>query len=396
MTVHSVEPYPIRVQSKEHSLSLPGLLIPPTVRRLFRRVFPHRPPDFAELWERTCQKWIVASVEVHDYNGPVLVVHGWLMAAPELRSSVGFRVNGEEFAKTEYPLARPDVVERSPYATNADECGFILWKRLSDPDTGDLEFTCVDTRTGKPLGVEYRPFQFPGTKRLGPLPTGPHMKRVIGEDSVFSFAMGGFTAYRRLEEAVRDIVGESLTAFPCVLDWGCGCGRVSRYFLTLDGCRLTGVDVDEENVAWCRAHLTNGWFATVPLRPPTEMSEAGFDLAFGISVFTHLSEPEQFAWLAELRRVVRPGGLVLMSFHGEASVVWSGLSAERYARLRSRGFCEQANPLYDANLGEPDYYKDVFHTKEYVRREWGKYFEVLSILPCFVAHQDLVVMRRTE
>jgi SAM-dependent methyltransferase len=375
-------------------LSVAARLIPPPVRRLFRRVFPHRPPDFADLWDRSCQKWIVASVEVQDIGGPVLVVHGWLMAPPDLRPHVGFRANGEGFAKTEYPLPRPDVVERSPYAANAESSGFILWKRLAGPDAGDLELTCVDERTGKPLGVEYRPFHFPGADRLGPVPDGPHMKRVIGEASAVSFALGGYTAFRRLEEAVREVAGESLAAYPRVLDWGCGCGRVSRYFLRLPGCQLTGVDVDEENVGWCRERLSAGTFATVPLRPPTQLPEARFDLAFGVSVFTHLSEPDQFAWLAELRRVVRPGGLALMTFHGEASVVWSGLTAERYARLRGRGFCEQANPLYDADLGEPGYYKDVFHTREYVRREWAKFFDVLAILPCYVAHQDLVVMRR--
>ncbi len=375
-------------------MSAAAHLIPLPVRRLFRRVFPHRPPDLAELWDRTCEKWLLASVEVQDHAGPVLVAHGWLMAPPDLRPHVAFRVNGEEFAKAEYPLPRPDVVARSPYAAHAADSGFILWKRVAGPDPGDLDFTCVDARDGKPFGVEYRPFHFPALARIGPLPDGPYRKRVIGEESAVSFALGGYTAFRRLEDAVREVAGESLTAYPRVLDWGCGCGRVSRYFLQQSGCQLTGVDVDEENVGWCCEHLPGGSFAAVPLRPPMELPDAGFDLAFGVSVFTHLSEADQFAWLAELRRVVRPGGLVLMTFHGEASVVWSGLSAERYARLRGRGFCEQANPLYDAELGEPDYYKDVFHTREYVRREWGKYFDILAMLPCYVAHQDLVVMRR--
>jgi hypothetical protein len=158
--------------------------------------------------------------------------------------------------------------------------------------------------------------------------------------------------------------------------------------------RVTGADVDPENVGWCRANLPGGSWDVVPLRPPTELPTAGYDLAFGVSVFTHLGEPEQFAWLEELRRVVRPGGLALMTFHGEASLVWSRLSAERYTELRRDGFCEQPNPLYDADLGEADYYRDVFHTAEYVRREWGRYFEVLAIKPTRVAHQDLVVMRR--
>jgi SAM-dependent methyltransferase len=179
-----------------------------------------------------------------------------------------------------------------------------------------------------------------------------------------------------------------------VLDWGCGCARVSRYFLPLPGCQLTGVDVDPDNVGWCRANLPAGTWDVVPLRPPTRLPDAAFDLAFGVSVFTHLKEPDQFAWLAELRRVLRPGGLALMTFHGDASVVWSGLAAERYTALRRHGIGDQANPLYDADLGEADYYRDVFHTTEYVRREWGRYFEIVDVKRTWIAHQDLAVMRR--
>ncbi len=368
-------------------------LVPPPVRRLFRRVFPHRPPDYAGLWERTCQKWVIGSADV---VGGDLVVTGWLVVPPKLRPHIGFRLNGEPFDRVQYPLPRPDVAARNPYIDGAAESGFVLWKKLADPtaNPGDLDLTAVDTRTGGPLGPAYLPYHVPGAKRLGPVPDGPHMRRVIGEASAFSFAMGGYTAFRRLERAVRDATGRELSAFPAVLDWGCGCGRVSRYFLQLPGCRLTGVDVDPENVGWCREHLPGGAFEVVPLRPPTRLPEAGFDLAFGVSVLTHLGEPDQFAWLAELRRALRPGGLALMTFHGEASVVWSGLSGERYAALRRDGFCEQPNPLYDADLGEPDYYRDVFHTADYVRREWGRYFEVVGIKPTWVAHQDLAVLRR--
>jgi SAM-dependent methyltransferase len=218
--------------------------------------------------------------------------------------------------------------------------------------------------------------------------------RVIGEPSAFSFAMGGYTAYRRLEEAVRDHTGDALSAYPRVLDWGCGCGRVSRYFLQTPGCRVTGVDVDPDNVGWCRSNLPGGRWEAVPLRPPTDLPDGGFDLAFGVSVFTHLRESDQDAWLHELHRVLRPGGLALMTYHGEASVVWAKLSAERHTALRRRGIADQPNPLYDAELTEDDYYRDTFHTEGYVRRVWGRHFDILAVRGSDVAHQDLVVMRR--
>lgn len=368
-------------------------LIPPTVRRLLRRVFPHRPPDFAGLWRQTSQKWVLGEAFP---RGGRWNVNGWLVAPPDLRPHVEFRLNGELPDRTVYPFARPDVAAYLGFIPDAEASGFAVWKRLPEDsaDPGDLTLTVVDRRTGQPLGWDYAPYYVPSAARVGPLPAANQMARVIGEPSDFSFRMGGYTAFHNLQRAVRDATGSDLTAYPRVLDWGCGCARVSRYFLPLPGCQLTGVDVDPDNVGWCRANLPAGTWDVVPLRPPTQLPGAAFDLAFGVSVFTHLKEPDQFAWLAELRRVLRPGGLALMTFHGDASVVWSGLTAERYAALRRHGIGDQANPLYDADLGEADYYRDVFHTTEYVRREWGRYFEIVDVKRAWVAHQDLAVMRR--
>lgn len=359
-------------------------------RRLFRRVFPHRPPDSAELWRAACTKWVVGSAQTAEGR---LVAHGWLTASPALRPHVGFRVNGRSFDQVDYPLPRPDVLARHSYADGAKDSGFVLITPSRD-DEVDLELTAVDERTGAPLGWDYAPVFVPAASRAGPLPSTGQVARVIGTGYEFEFRMGGYTAFRRIEQAIRDAAGEPPTAFPRVLDWGCGCGRVSRYFLSLPGIRVTGVDVDPDNVGWCRSNLPAGTWDVVSLRPPTILPTAGFDLVFGVSVFTHLKEPDQFAWLGELQRVVRPGGLALMTFHGDASVVWSGLTAERYAELRRAGLCDLPNPLYDADLPESDYYRDTFHTVEYIRRQWGRYFDVLSIHPSFITHQDLAVMRR--
>jgi len=46
-----------------------------------------------------------------------------------------------------------------------------------------------------------------------------------------------------------------------------------------------------------------------------------FDLIFSVSIFTHLPEKMQIAWLEELRRASKPGALVLSSVHGE---LWYG------------------------------------------------------------------------
>ena len=44
--------------------------------------------------------------------------------------------------------------------------------------------------------------------------------------------------------------------------------------------------------------------------PPLLFPDCAFDLVFAISVFTHLDEQYQLAWLAELRRVAQPGAIL--------------------------------------------------------------------------------------
>jgi SAM-dependent methyltransferase len=227
-----------------------------------------------------------------------------------------------------------------------------------------------------------------------PWPDPVRRRRVHGDTDLTAFRRLGGTAFLQLREALRRCLSADLTDFPRVLDWGCGCGRVLRHFADLPGCRVTGVDVDADNVEWSREHLPFADFATVPLHPPTALPAGGFDLAFGVSVFTHLREPDQFEWLAELARVVRPGGVVLVTYHGAAAVATSRLPKALHERLGRHGFLDFANELYDAALPEPDYYRNTYHTDEYIRREWGKYFEVTTLLPLWIGSQNLAVLRR--
>lgn len=105
-----------------------------------------------------------------------------------------------------------------------------------------------------------------------------------------------------------------------LLDWGCGPGRVIRHLPAVVGAggRFTGTDANAQSVAWCRAHLPGLDFLHNGLRPPLAAAAGAFDAAYGISIFTHLSGPAHALWLAELRRVLRPGGVLLLTTHGAA------------------------------------------------------------------------------
>jgi len=43
--------------------------------------------------------------------------------------------------------------------------------------------------------------------------------------------------------------------------------------------------------------------------PPMSYEDNMFDFVYSISIFTHLPEDMQFAWLQELQRITKPGGI---------------------------------------------------------------------------------------
>jgi len=67
-----------------------------------------------------------------------------------------------------------------------------------------------------------------------------------------------------------------------------------------------------------RHRLVHWRIAVEKTQPPLPFPDNSFDLIYAVSVFTHLSEEHQRTWLPELRRVLRPGGrLLLVDIGGE-------------------------------------------------------------------------------
>lgn len=98
-----------------------------------------------------------------------------------------------------------------------------------------------------------------------------------------------------------------------VLEFGAGCGRVARWWIERSPAAFHGCDIHPKLVAWCQGHLA-GDFRQTKLDPPTPYEDGAFDLVYALSVFTHMHEANASAWLAELARIVRPGGLALLTF----------------------------------------------------------------------------------
>lgn len=137
------------------------------------------------------------------------------------------------------------------------------------------------------------------------------------------------------DEFLRLFIAEAgLQPHERVLDVGSGIGRMARplaAYLRPPGS-YEGFDVVPDGVAWCRdryaaahphfrfqvAEVRNGLYRPDAGVPASEYTfpypDASFDFAFATSVFTHLLPDEADRYLAEMARVMRPGGRLLLTF----------------------------------------------------------------------------------
>ena len=144
------------------------------------------------------------------------------------------------------------------------------------------------------------PFAFASSSPL--LPTSAGSSRAAG---------GGPRASTRASRATAS----NLAKVAPILDFGCGCGRVTRYWAD-QAVEVHGSDLNPKLVAWCRSGLAFATFAANGLEPPLAYADGRFGFVYALSVFTHLPETLQVAWMEELRRVLRPGGHLLLTTHG--------------------------------------------------------------------------------
>lgn len=199
----------------------------------------------------------------------------------------------------------------------------------------------------------------------GPLPP-PALRGRVGQSSRRVFAEVGRDGSRQILDAFARTRNPA-RAYPAWLDFGCGCGRISRFVGRSPAVeRLHGVDVDAALVAWAGARLP-GSFATMGPEPPLEFETESFDLVYAISIFTHYTEREQFRWLEELSRILKPGGLLIATTISPLQAGgFQGLSEHDFARLAERGFvCVNADSqAFNERV--------AFHSPEYLREHWGR------------------------
>jgi ankyrin repeat protein/SAM-dependent methyltransferase len=213
-----------------------------------------------------------------------------------------------------------------------------------------------------------------------------------GDDDGYLY--GGVTVAAGLRAALNAI-GKDIRQFENILDFGCGSARVLRWFRDLiPAASLSGCDINAEAIQWCSENVSFARFANNGPLPPLPYPSGSFDLVYGVSVFTHLDEEYQSMWLAELQRITKPGGVILMTVHGEEEAA-RVLPPEELAAFQDSGFLyKKASEATSVNK-MPEFYQVAFHSQRYVESAWARFFRIVGYFKhgCMYL-QDVVAMLR--
>jgi SAM-dependent methyltransferase len=184
--------------------------------------------------------------------------------------------------------------------------------------------------------------------------------------------------------------GASLESVGALLDFGCGCGRVLRHWADLEGPEIFGSDYNEGLAAWCEANLLFVTASVNQLAPPLGYEDGQFGLVYAISVFTHLPDDLERAWIDELSRIAAPGGLLLLTTHGDSYA--DRLDESERAAYDSGDAVVRWPSVAGSNLCT------TFHPEAYVREQLAPELELLEHTPdggtVGDRRQDLVVLRK--
>jgi SAM-dependent methyltransferase len=250
---------------------------------------------------------------------------------------------------------------------------------LDDAAWHALLLRSVETR-------EVEGIRFPG------FPDAGLQRRFVGSDG--ATALREAFGYVLHVKAVAARCGVAIAPGCRLLDFGCGWGRFQRIWWKDVGAEcLFGCDIHEPAIALCRELGVPGHLDRLYHWGRLPYADASMDVVSAYSVFTHLSEAAHRHWLAEIARVLRPGGILALTLepprfldyvaaippddpgHWQAQLRrFAGEVPALRARVAAGGFAFL--PTGSGADFAPEAYGDAVVPRAFVEREWAVWFTV--------------------
>jgi SAM-dependent methyltransferase len=319
-------------------------------------------------------------------------------------------------------LAAAELFERElipgALAVEGNHVSAMLYERLSTENIAEIEARILGTPelahflAGDPVLATRRyaslafgiwlgvPGLLEGTGLIGAQPP----------DEIHAMARGPLSAGGGLYEA--DLVtsamasaGVEMAEIARGLDFGCSSGRVVRVLAAAyPDADWHGCDPNTEAIAWASDALPGIDFFVSGNEPPLPLTDGSLDLVCAISIWSHFEPQLGLRWFEEMHRVIRPGGHLVCTTHGETSIGYyakQGLrtgrqSLEIAAALYSRGswYAPEFGAAGDWGVVNPAW-GTAFVSAEWMLTNLLPRWRVLEFAPGRnQENQDVYVLRR--
>ncbi len=207
---------------------------------------------------------------------------------------------------------------------------------------------------------------------------------------------------RRDTQQMLDILGRagaSPEELGHILEFGCGDGRMIRWLEHLaDGREIWGTDIHAGRIMWCKQNLGAPFrFLTTTTVPHLPFEDRYFGFIYAGSVFTHIDDLAD-TWVAELRRILRPGGKLFMTVHLRNDIP---LLRDKYPHSALARYMHNL-PVYDeyirSDFGMFTIGRSsdscVFYDIDYLRGSLEPMFRILSITEEVRLYQNALLLER--
>ena len=230
-----------------------------------------------------------------------------------------------------------------------------------------------------------------------PVPPEELRWRSTGMRSADDFLQSGRNDLEFFDTQALGKDGKSFRSFESILDFGCGCGRLIRSLRSFcePSAAIHGTDIDPVAIKWCKENIPDASFFLSDGLPPLPFTDKSMDLIYACSVFSHLDAEHQFRWLAELQRILKPDGYLLLTFRHDVEQVADPAARERVSgELRRDGIAFMTTDAWEGVF--PSWYGETYHSQDYVWKNWGSYFEVRHVIKAGAIPEDTAVLRALE
>ena len=168
-----------------------------------------------------------------------------------------------------------------------------------------------------------------------------------------------------LDRSILDLFSAQLTGRGPVCDMGCGPGHIARY-LADRGLEMIGVDLSPGMLAQATALNPDIEFHRGNMLELDQADQSWAGIAAFYSII-HIPRAQVGTALAEMRRVLKPGGLLLLAFHmGDEDLheteVWGhqiDLEYTMYGADEMMGYLEQAGLIVEEVIERGPYAPEV-------------------------------------